>query len=411
MKDQIYLALITFISLLMLFNPFYEIEPINCKHHFSTNPRFQEFVEHFEEHFKKEMKKTGTPGASMVIIQDTSVYLLKGYGYRKNKWKEKLPVDENTVFRIGSLSKGFGSILTGTFVDQGILTFDDKVQNHLPDFSLKDKDQASRINLRHVLSHTTGISYHAYTDLIENKWKFDKIMSMFPKAKLATKEGEEYSYQNAMFSVVGKVMEVKSNKPLPQIYQENLFDPLGMENASVTYEGITQNKNHAIPHRLRKKSWKPLKLTKKYYNAVPAGGVNASINDMSKWCQLLLGNREDVLSNEVLDDIYTPHIKTKIIRKYFSRWKDVNEHHYGLGWRIVKRDQDELIYHGGYVNNFKSEILINKEDKVAICILSNAPSGLTSRTIPLFLNMYEDYKKSIQEYWEPAQEPVSEPTL
>ncbi len=412
MKDQILLAFISFAGLLLLFNPFMEVEPLG-EQYMPTNPRFQEFVDQFEKHFKNELKWTGTPGAAMVIVQDTSVYLMNGYGRKVNKWKKKDPVDVNTVFRIGSLSKGFGSILTGTYVDDGILTFDDKVKEHIPEFSLMSDQQAQRVNIRHVLSHTTGISYHAYTDLIENKWKYKDIMAMFPKAKLATKEGEAYSYQNAIYSIVGEIMERKSEKQLSEIYQEKLFTPLGMDNASVTYDGIAKNDNHAIPHKLSKKSWKPVKLTSKYYNAVPAGGVNASISDMAGWCQALLGNRPDVVSDEVLDEVFTPHINAHNKRKYFSRWKNVLEHHYGLGWRVVKRKNDEWIYHGGFVNNFKGEILFNREDKVAICILANAPSNLSSRSVALFLDMYEENREGIMDYWYPdkEEEPKNPPSL
>ncbi len=402
MKDHIFLSLFAFIGLLLLFNPFISIEShIGSVNHMSHNPRFQKMVREFDKYFQAEMKKTGTPGAAVVIVQDTSVYLLKGYGKRRNKWKKKEPVDINTVFRIGSLSKGFGSILTGVLVDEDSLSFDDKVQKHLPQFSLESSEQASRVSLRHILSHTSGISYHAYTDLIENRWKYDDILAMFPKAKLATKEGEAYSYQNAIYSVVGKIAEDKMSQPLEQVFQEKLFDPLGMENASVTYKGITKSGNHAWPHKLTKKYWKQVPITDKYYNAVPAGGVNASISDMAQWCQLLLGNRPDIVSEETLDDIFTPHINAHNKRKYFSRWKDVKEHHYSLGWRIVKRSQDELVYHGGFVNNFKGEILVNRKDKFAICILTNAPSNLSSRSIPHFLNLYENNRNAIQEFWFP----------
>ncbi len=404
MKDRFFLGLIIFAGLFLLLNPFYPNDIVILDSHSSPNPRFQEFVDQFDSQFTKEMKRTGTPGAAVVIIQDTTVYLMKGYGKRQNRRSKKELIDVNTVFRIGSLSKGFGSIITGTFVDDGLLTFEDKVQKHLPQFSLRSKEQASKINIRHVLSHTTGISYHAYTDLIENRWKYNDIMAMFPKAKLASKEGELYSYQNAMFSVVGEIMEDKTGKPLSEIYQEKLFSPLGMKNASVTYDGIAKNDNHAIPHKLSKRYWKPVPLTNKYYNAVPAGGVNASISDMAEWCKLLVGNRSDVVSDEVLEEVFTPHVNAHNKRKYFSRWKDLKEHYYGLGWRIVERENDTLVYHGGFVNNFKGEILANRKDKIAICILSNAPSNLCSRSIPNFLDLYDEHKESILEFWESKKE-------
>lgn len=404
MRDTATLWFIALFGIFLLLNPSFQrvipLEPLKVE---KKNPHFQDLVDDFERFFKAQMKYTYTPGAAVAIIQDETVYLMDGYGFKKNSRREKDSVDVNTLFRIGSLSKGFASILAGTYVQDGELEWDEKIQDHIPEFSLNNEHNGSNISIEHILSQSSGIGYHAYTDLIESGWRLDEITPKFKDVKIAGKAGKTYSYQNAIYSLVGTVLEQKSDIPLDSIYQERLFNPLGMEDASVTYLGMENAENRATPHKFRK-YWKPTKITPKYYNAVPAGGVNASISDMTQWLQLLLGNRQDVISPETLEDVFSSRVNTHNKRKYFSRWKGVKEAHYGLGWRIVKREKDTLIYHGGYVNGFKGEILVNRADKVAVCILTNAPSSLSSVAIPTFLNKYDDYRELIMN-WEPEEEP------
>lgn len=410
MRDQITLINIALCGLLLLFHPFgreaVEIPVAEVE----ANPYFEGLARSFDTYFQQQMRYTGTPGAAVAIIQGETVYLMRGYGIRKNQRGERDSVNSHTVFRIGSLSKGFAGVLAGTFVEDGDLAWEDKLRDYLPGFSLRNRANGADVTLAHILSHSSGMGYHAYTDLIEAGWDMEDILPMFGKAKLAGEPGQVYSYQNAIFSLVGKVMEQQTGQPLDSIYEERIFGPLKMEDASVTFEGIDTSSNRAWPHKF-KQYWKPQQIHKKYYNAVPAGGVNASISDMVAWMQLLLGQRPEVLEPETLGEIFTPRINTHARRKYFSRWRNVKEAHYGLGWRIVHRPQDTLAYHGGYVNGFKSEILIHPADKVGICILTNANSNLSGRAIPYFLDKYDALRKSIIGWKKEEEEMEDEPTL
>lgn len=97
-------------------------------------------------------------------------------------------MDANTVFRVGSLSKGFAGVLSGILVSQGTLAWDEPVQQLVPEFKLRDRAQTGRIQLWHLLSHTTGLPYHAYTHLIEQGYDIPTLMKYrFPTVPLAWK--------------------------------------------------------------------------------------------------------------------------------------------------------------------------------------------------------------------------------
>ena len=106
-------------------------------------------------------------------------------------------------------------------------------------------------------------------------------------------------------------------KPLEEIFEKELFVPLQAAHFSTDYESLINAENLALPHAGGNGNWRNRKISNKYYNAIPAGGVNASILDMGKWLQLLLGNRPDVISQKTLDEIFEPRIDTNNKRRYF----------------------------------------------------------------------------------------------
>ncbi len=376
--------------------------PIKIK---PKNPYMEELVRDFEKQFKRNLRRTGTPGASLVIVLDSMTYLLDGYGI-KSKRNRKDSVDAHTVFRLGSVSKSFASVLAGTFEEEGAIAWDDKVQLYVPEFRLRYRKQSGRVELKHILSHTSGLKYHSLTYAIESGYDMEEqIIPRLRKMKIRSKEGRRYSYQNAIYSVIGTVLENKTGESYNDLLTERILEPLGMDDASLTYEGIKENPNHARPHYYKRKRYRYGKINKKYYNAVPAGGVNASAADMAQYLQLLLGNREDIISKETLAELYTPQIRTRSRdrRKYFGHWDGVRNAHYGLGFRIAETKQDTFIYHGGWVNDYKADIAIHPKDKIGICVLSNAPTKFSSSSIPQFLRMYKKKRDLIQN-WKPEEE-------
>lgn len=358
----------------------------------TLEPEFFNLTQDYLSYFQQVMERTKTPGVGIVIVKDNSVYVLQGLGVKRVKTHD--PVDVNTVFRLGSLSKGVSAVLTGILVDKGIFSWEDKLVSYLPDFQLIDEAQTKRINFKHLLSHTTGLPYHAYTDMVERGWDLPFINKHFKTVNLIAKEGEVYAYQNAVFSLVGEAMEVATGNHISNLLDMELFQPLGMANSSSSHEAFIESNNYSFPHAGSDGYWGKRKISKKYYNAIPAGGINASISDMAQYLQLLLGNRPDLISEKTLDQIFEPLVNTRNKRKYFRRWSNVEEAYYGLGHRVVTTNDDLLIYHGGYVNGYKSEISINRKDKIGICILTNAPSTLSSISIPAFWERYDTYKKN-----------------
>lgn len=358
----------------------------------SQHPQLQDFLHDFDCFFADSMRLTATPGAAVVIVKDSQIVFMRGYGVKMAGTQDS--VDARTVFRIGSLSKGFAGVLTGILVQDKVLDWNEQVQRHFPEFTLRDPKQAARIRLWHLLSHTTGLPYHAYTNLIERGFSVRKIVTeFFPKAPVSGKEGEFFSYQNAAFCAVEEVMRGATGKTYQQLLSEKIFRPAGMNSASCDFATIQQAPDKALPHFQTRNGWQPGPISQEYYNSAAAGGVNASIADMGEWLKLLLGHRPDIAADSTLRRVFRPVVKTGKERRIFPRWLGRDEASYALGWRVLEHATDTIIYHGGYVNGFKSEIALNPRDGIGICVLFNANSDLSGACVPAFFEKWHLHKK------------------
>jgi len=369
------------------------------------NPRLQELLNDYDKEIQNLALEASTPGAAIAIIQDSTIVFLKPYGVKKAGGSDS--IDVNTVFRIASVSKCYAAFLTGILVQDTILSWDSRVIDFVPNFSLKSPEETQRLCVRNVLSHTTGLPYHAYTNMVEEGIALDSMLSWLRKINLVSRVGESYSYQNVAYSVISPVMQSATGKTYETLMRQKVFEPLEMKTASIDYASIMQNPNVASPHLRRSRQWKPTKITDTYYNVAPAGGINASISDMAQWMIALLGNREDVITKETLHQLFTPEVKARSKNRNYGRMHRLSDSFYGLGWRILYYPNDTLIYHGGYVNGYRSEVALNPKDKIAVCILANAPGELADNGIPLFFDLFNTRRDSINAWEEKSRKAPS----
>lgn len=339
------------------------------------------FLDEFSADFEEGLKNQRIPGGAVVIVKEGRVIFQQGFGVKESGKTEQ--VDEHTVFRIGSVSKGFASVLTGVFVDEGLVGWDKPVSGYLEDFKLHDPEQTGRVQIKHILSHTSGLPRHAYTNLVEDGLSLDRIIPRLERVPLIAKEGEQLAYQNATYSVIEKVLEAQAALDFDSLLQQKLFEPLGMVNSSANYDSIRYSENKASPHvwYSRSKGRVPVKISKKYYNAISSGGINASASDMGQWLRLLTGYYPEIISKETLNEIFEPI--AIINNKRFSRyWDGVNKSYYGMGWRVLDNEGQKIVYHGGYVNGYRSEIAFDPDNGTGICVLINANSSYPLQVIP-----------------------------
>ncbi|MDZ7806261.1 MAG: serine hydrolase domain-containing protein [Gracilimonas sp.] len=226
---------------------------------------------------------------------------------------------------MGSVSKGFASVLTGVFVEEGLAELESA---RIP---LSERIQAclilnKPIGFISVICCLTqqGLPRHAYTNLVEDGLPLARIIPRLERVPLIAREGVQIAYQNATYSVIEKVLEVQADTSFNALLHEKLFNPLEMDHSSASFDSIRYSQNKASPHvyHSRTRGRVPIPISRKYYNAVSSGGINASASDMGKWLLLLTGHYPEIISKETLNEIYTP-LATINNRRFSRHWDGV----------------------------------------------------------------------------------------
>ncbi|MBN1132782.1 MAG: beta-lactamase family protein [Bacteroidales bacterium] len=343
------------------------------------------------EHIQHAFDSLKTVGAAFTIVHKGKVVLTRTMGCRSLDSEE--PVDEHTVFRLASVSKGFAGILAAILEEKGYLSLDDRVAEHYPGFRLKDPVSTAEMTINHILSHTTGLVPHAFDNLVEAGIDLEDIIDQLPEVEISGPPGYYYGYQNVLFSIIDLISERVTGKAYPDLLEQEIFLPLGMRDASVGKLDTAINRNIAYPHLKDRKGYFQASLHEGYYNVLPAAGVNASISDLGIWLKALLGSTSGVISGAVLEKISTPVIYTPLKWQYTKHWDPFRERYYSLGWRIYDYRGRRIIYHGGYVRGYRAEIAFCPEEQVGIAFLQNSPNGMASTVVPEFLNRFFEIRQ------------------
>jgi beta-lactamase class C len=351
-------------------------------------------------YFKKAIASGDIVGAGVSIVKEGEILFSDGFGRRNAR--QPGPVDGETIFRLGSLSKGFTGILAANIKYEGGFDWEDRVADYIPGFMLGDQGNTRRITLAHLLSHTSGAPYHSYTNLVEAGLPIAEIASRFKEVEPISAPGELYSYQNALFALSGAIIQKASGQEVDEAFKSRLFNPLEMCATNMDHESLLAQENVALPHYRSGRGWKPKKLVDNYYNAIPAGGINASAVDMGRWMRFLLGYNPEVMPRHAIEEAFTPVVEIPGSSKYYQRWPGHLSSHYGFGWRIHKfkegasQMEKTIWHHGGSVNDFRNEIAIFPEADLGICVLLNSNSKLSRTVIPdVYAIIGEVYAESL----------------
>ncbi|MBY6203296.1 serine hydrolase domain-containing protein [Halomonas denitrificans] len=332
---------------------------------------FAPALSEFEDRFKRAVAEERIPGAAWVVVHRGRVLGLGTYGHVDQR--RSRPVDPATVFRIASVSKGFAGTLAALLAHEGRIALEEPIAPYAPSFGYRGPG-SERLTIQDVLGQRSGFVPNAYDNLIEAGRSRREIYPRFSEIEPICPPGACYSYQNSVFSLVEEVVEQATSVPYPTLVRQRLFEPLGMQRASIGYDAFMAVENRALPHLKTRSGWQQAAPRRTYYQVSSAAGVNASVVDMAQWAIAMLGHRPDVVPVPVIRDVLTPRVRTA--RELRNRhWRGVlDDAHYGLGWRIYRIDGRELAIHSGWLAGYRAEIALSHELDLGLVLLMNAES-------------------------------------
>lgn len=347
----------------------------------SAKVQWNQFLNSYSKQVERKLKEKSIPGAALSIVHGELGDYAQGYG--RTKVRKGRAVDAHTRFRLASVSKTFAGSLSAKLASENKLLLDDYVSDYLPAFA---DSEYKHLKLYHLLSHSSGLVPNAYDNLIESRMPYQDIVERLILVEKICRPGQCYGYQNVMFSIIADVILKATGMPYEQWLKEFVFTPLNMNDGGVGLANMTRDTNYALPHVLGRKRWHTAKLKANYYKVAPAAGVNASAADMVQWLKLQLGYYPSVMSLEALTIQSRPYTRTK--RELRRRiWREhVTQAYYGLGWRIYEYKGTTLYYHSGWVQGYRTDVVVIPAINMGFSLLLNAESGVINALTTDFIN-------------------------
>lgn len=384
------------IAILLLY-----IHPIQAQ---ATSP-----LEGLDTYIEQAMKDWGVPGLAIAVVEGDSVAYAKGFGTRTIYKNE--PVDEHTLFAIGSNTKAMTVTALGMLAHEGKLSWDDKVIDHLPDFHLSDPYMTHNMTLRDLASHRSGFtrgdlvwygSGYDRTEIINRLQHFEPTLGF----------RNRYHYQNIMFLVAGQVVTAVSGTSWDNYLTDHLFKPLRMTRSNTTVSVLSGMDNVATPHAKEKDKIITISY-RNIDNIAPAGSVNSSALEMAQWLRLQLGHGKfegtQLVDSATITEMRTPVTPIRLSADSRRLFPSTHFSAYGMGWGLRDYHGRLIVSHGGGIDGNLSRFGYVPEENFGVVVLTNITdhnlhSALFWRVMDLYLtDDPKDWSQIFQQEQENAE--------
>lgn len=320
-----------------------------------------------DSYMKSVLESANIPGASIAIVDKDSVLFEGTYGNCDS-------IDDS--FIIGSLSKSFTAMAIMQLVENGDVNLDNPISTYLPEAT--DGDD---ITVKQLMNQTSGIDTYAKQS----------------NYKIQNEQGQ-HIYANTNYDILGQIIEAVSGIEYANYIDKNIFKPIGMENSYTslddakdnglidgyrTYFGITVKDRVPYPDS-DGKSWL----------GVPSGYLISSSSDMAKYLQVYLNGGKDIVSQDSINTMFYDNVK----------FNDETDTYYGMGWNLTNNYSEPVITHGGYVENYITNMIILPDSDIALIMMCNsgtmiAMGNLNVNMTSLLIGDTADYNSGL-EYWQ-----------
>lgn len=323
-------------------------------------------------------------GVSIGIVRDQKFAWSAGFGFSHIDTSAR--PDEHTVFRVASISKTFTSLAIVQLRDQGRLTLDDPLMQHIPEFSKVKvleghRGKVENVTLRRLLSHRSGLISEgpfSYWDSMQFP-EMAEIIRALSKTEVVLAPDAGAKYSNLAFALLGEVVERLSGEPFPKYVQKYIFRPLGMDESSFepTRATLSRMATGYLPHPFEDR---PEPAGHSPANGMAAAaGLYTTVSDLARWLSLQLTaapaaiglgsspiddeaapNQRAVLRPRSLDEMHTP-------QAIDPDWTEAR----CLGWFGRRRGETVVIGHGGSIHGFITQVYFHKASKTGVVLLTN----------------------------------------
>jgi CubicO group peptidase (beta-lactamase class C family) len=312
-----------------------------------------------------EMQRERIPGLALGVYRDGKIVKAEGYGTANLEWDVAVKTD--TIFQSGSVGKQFAATAVMILVEEGKVGLDDPIQKYFPEAPEIWKG----IKIRNLLSHTSGLGeyengprtkpdgpFYLRLDMTE-----DELYKRIAAMPMDFKPGEDWSYRNTNYVLLGILIHKVTGKFYGDYLQERIFKPLGMTSTRIISD------RDIIPHRaagyeLDKGELKNQEWVSPTFNSTADGTLYFTVLDLEKWDAALY--TEKLVKRSSLEQMWT-------VMKLNNG--QPNKANYGFAWEIKEINGHKVIEHGGAWQGFTCDISRYVDDKLTVVVLTNLDAG------------------------------------
>jgi CubicO group peptidase (beta-lactamase class C family)/D-alanyl-D-alanine dipeptidase len=327
-------------------------------------------VEPLQRWLDQEVADKKLPALSIALVDDQTVVWSHGFGYQDPR--AKTPATADTLYRVGSVSKPFTTLLLMILVEMGVFDLDAPVQDYLPEFQPVNKS-GKKITLRQMVSHRSGLVRESpvgnYFDA--SGPTLAQTVKSLNGTELVYVPEAKTSYSNAALATVGYIMERSQKEKYETLIQRRLLDPIGMTNSS--YDPPPGLRSQVARALMWSYHGREFPAPTWDLGMAPAGSLYSSVNDQAKFLKFLFAggktaDGKQLLKRETLEKMYQIQFAKKGDKTGF-----------GLSFMVSEFEGKRRIGHGGAVYGFATELAALPDDKlgVIVCSARDVSNGVT----------------------------------
>ncbi len=321
--------------------------------------------EHFDPdridaYLATQVREKGRVGLSVAIVKNGQVVLAKAYGSRS--LQEQMPVEPDTLFAIGSVTKQFTSACVLLLAQSGRLSVHDKVSKYFPKLT-----RAADVTLLDLMNHTSGYPDYYPLDFVDRRMQkaipADELIQQYAGGRLDFEPGTAWSYSNTGFIILGRIVEKVGGRSFAEFLASRILKPLGMEHTTLAAD--LKDKRVATGYTTFALSDAEPATPEAVGWAGAAGALYSTPGDLVKWDMALIDG--------------------KILRAKFHQLMTTSRElpngvvtGYGCGLAVGVQERRTVLRHGGAVSGFNAFNAIIPSTRSAVVLLCNKDGGLGS---------------------------------
>lgn len=335
----------------------------------------------FSKSFEDFVRIDGVQGAAYVAMSQDRITESRYFGLADVSLRQ--PVNQNTVFHWGSITKTLTAVAIMQLRDRGKLSLDDPILKYVPELARvhSENNGIERVTIRHLLSHTAGFQNPTWPYRAGKPWEpfepteWSQLVAMMPYQELDFAPGAKYSYSNPGFIYLARVIEALTGDPYQVYVQKNILTPLGMTRTfyNVSPYHLAGDRSNSYEVGVDEQGHETIRPFGREFNTgitTPNGGMNAPLEDLAKWIGFLTGSTPGanaILDRKSLEEMW---------RAVAPAPEEGNEpRSVGLSFFLFPRGSGNgavtLLGHQGHQAGFSSLFVLNPTNGRAVIAVSN----------------------------------------